>query len=118
MDENRVNPIRITLNNSGEVYELDFNREAIFAMDREGFKIDEVSDFPATNVPKLFYYSFRKNHRKMSRAQTDKILREDLHGLTGAMLERLSLLYMQAATDDNVQDEEDLGKNAAVTVEM
>lgn len=117
MDE-RVKPIRITINRTGEVYELDFNREAVYMMDREGFKIDEVTDYLTTNVPKLFYYAFRKNHRKMSRTQTDRILREDLHGLTPQMIERLVMLYMQVAMDDNVQDEEELGKNGSVTVEM
>ena len=117
MDE-RVNPIKLTDNKSGEVYVLDFNRETLFSMDRDGFKLDEVTDFPATNVPRLFYYSFRKNHRKMSRQQTDRILYDVLHGLTPKMLERLILLYNQAATSNNIQDEEDLEKNAQMTVEM
>lgn len=118
MDENRVNPIKITIEKTGEVYELDFNREALYVMDREGFKLEDVADFPTTNIPKFFYYSFRKNHRKMTKAQTDRILREELHGLTEAMLQRLSHLYLQAASDDNMQDEEDLRKNTSVTVEM
>ena len=117
MDE-RVNPIKITINRTGETYELDFCREAVYMLDRDGFKIDEVTDYLSTNVPKLFYYAFRKNHRKISRTQTDKILREELHGLTPAMLERLTMLYMQAAMDENIQDEEDLVKNESVTVEM
>lgn len=116
--DDRIAPIKITMNRTGEVYELDFNREAVYLMDREGFKVDEIADYPATNIPKLFYYSFRKNHRKMSKSQTDKILREDLHGLTPQMVERLIMLYMQVATDDNMQEEEDLGKNSLVTVEM
>lgn len=117
MDE-RVNPIRLTDNKTGEVYELDFNREALFVMDRDEFKIDEVTDYPTTMIPKLFYYSFRKNHRKMTKAQTDKILTDVLHGLTPKMLERLLVLYNQAATANNIQDDEDLEKNSAVTVEM
>ena len=117
MDE-RVNPIKLTDNKSGETYELDFNRETLFAMDRDGFRIDEVTDFPATNIPKLFYYSFRKNHRKMTKSQTDNILHNVLHGLSPKMLERLIVLYNQAATSNNVQDEEDLEKNADVTVEF
>lgn len=114
----RVNPIRITNNKTDEVYELDFNRETLFTMDRDGFKIDEVTDFPTTMIPKLFYYAFRKNHRKMTRAQTDKILRDDLHGITPKILERLMLLYNQAAMSNNIQDDEDLEKNSEVTVEF
>jgi hypothetical protein len=117
MDE-RVNPIKLTNNKTGEVFELDFNRESLFVMDRDGFKIDEVTDYPATNIPKLFYYSFRKNHRKMTKTQTDSILQDVLHGVTPKMLERLILLYNQAATANNVQEEEDLEKNSDVTVEF
>ena len=117
MDE-KINPIKITNNKDGEVYELDFNRETLYVMDRDGFKIEEVTDYPATNIPKLFYYSFRKNHRKMTKAQTDRILQDILHGVTPKILERLILLYNQAATANNVQEDEDLEKNLDVTVEF
>ena len=117
MDE-RINPLKLTDNKTGETYELDFNREALWAMDRDGFKIDEVTDYPATNIPKLFFYSFRKNHRKMTRTQTDHLLQDVLHGVTPKMLERLILLYNQAVTANNVQDDEDLEKNLDVTVEF
>lgn len=117
MDE-RINPIKITNNKDGETYELDFNRETLFVMDRDGFKIEEVTDYPATNIPKLFFYSFRKNHRKMTKAQTDRILQDVLHGVTPKILERLVLLYNQAATANNVQEDEDLEKNLDVTVEF
>lgn len=117
MDE-RIKPIKITNNKDGETYELDFNRETLFVMDRDGFKIEELTDYPATNIPKLFFYSFRKNHRKMTKAQTDRILQDVLHGVTPKMLERLVLLYNQAATANNVQEDEDLEKNLDVTVEF
>lgn len=116
--EERINPIKITNNKDGETYELDFNRETLFVMDRDGFKIEEVTDYPATNIPKLFFYSFRKNHRKMTKAQTDRILQDVLHGVTPKILERLVLLYNQAATANNVQEDEDLEKNLDVTVEF
>lgn len=117
MDE-RINPIKLTNNKTDEVFELDFNRETLYVMDRDGFKIEEVTDYPATNIPKLFFYSFRKNHRKMTKAQTDRILQDVLHGVTPKMLERLILLYNQAATANNVQEDEDLEKNSDVTVEF
>lgn len=117
MDE-RINPIKITDSKTGEVYELDFSRESVFFMDQRGFAVDEsIFKFPATNIPKLFYYAFRKNHRKMSQAQTDAILKE-LGGLTDEMIERLVQLYIQAAASNNIQDREDLEKNPRMTVEM
>ena len=77
MDE-RINPIKITNNKDGETYELDFNRETLFVMDRDGFKIEEVTDYPATNIPKLFFYSFRKNHRTANNVQEDEDLEKNL----------------------------------------
>lgn len=116
--DDRINPIKLTNHKTDEVFELDFNRETLYVMDRDGFKIEEVTDYPATNIPKLFFYSFRKNHRKMTKAQTDRILQDVLHGVTPKMLERLILLYNQAATANNVQEDEDLEKNSDVTVEF
>jgi len=116
MDE-RINPIRITDKKTGEVYELDFNRESLYFADQQEFKVNEVTVYPNTNIPRLFYYAFRKNHRKMTKAQTDSLL-DRLGGLTPKMIERLILLYEQAATANRVQDEEDLEKNADMAVEM
>ena len=65
----RVNPMRITDNDSGNVYELDFDREtAVFAQNR-GFKPDDVVDYPTAKVPELFFYAFRKNHKRVPKNQ-------------------------------------------------
>ena len=113
----RVNPIRITDKDTGDVYELDFSRDSVkFAEDR-GFKLADVADFPATNIPELFFYAFRMHHKNKSRQQTDALL-EKMHGLTRPILMRLGELFTQAQTSNNLQDEEDLEGNAAVTVEL
>ena len=114
----KITPIRITDKDSGEVYELDFNRESVSFAERNGFKLEEVADFPATKIEELFFYSFRAHHKKMSRGQTDKILKEKMHGVTPAILERLIELYQQAVVSNNIQDEEELAENPLVTVEM
>ena len=116
--EERVNPIKITDQDTKETYELDFSRESVYYMEQHGFTINgNMLDFPVTNIPKLFFYSFRKNHRKMSQTQTDSILKK-LGGLTPTILERLLLLYNQAVMANTVQDEEDLEKNSHMTVEL
>lgn len=113
-----IAPIRITDNETGKVYELDFSRETVRYMEQQKFRIDETFDFPNDNIPKLFYYAFRKNHRSMSLEQVDK-LRDKLGGLTDKIALRLVDLYMQATASNNViQDEEDLAKNSRVTVEL
>jgi hypothetical protein len=117
----KVQPIVITIVETGKRYELDFSRDTVRFCEARKFKIAEAIDFPATHVPDLFFYSFRKNHKNVSKAETDKILEKELKGLDGAFLERLGSLYNQAATSlvlriDDDEDEE--SKNARVTVEL
>ena len=114
----KISPIRLTDNETGNVYELDFSRESVKFMENQGFRIDETFDFPNKNIPDLFYYAFRKNHRNVSREKVDK-LRDKLGGLTPKIAERLVDLYVQATNSNNViQDEEELAKNSRVTVEL
>ena len=117
MDE-RIEPIRITDKDTGETYVLDFSRESVRFVEAQNFKIDETFDFPNTNIPKLFFYAFRMHHKKMAKNQTDALL-DKMGGLTGKIAERLVLLYQQATTSNNInQDDEDLEKNSHVTVEL
>lgn len=58
----KINPIRITLKESGDSYELDFNRDSVRFAEAHSFEVDDVTKFPTTKIPELFYYSMRKNH--------------------------------------------------------
>lgn len=116
-NETRVQPIRLTDNDTGVTYELDFNRDAIRFAEARQFRIEDVVDYPNTKVPELFYYAFRMHHKNLARAQTDDILKK-LGGLTSAMIERLFLLFEQAAMADTIQPDEDMGKNSRMTVEL
>lgn len=117
MDE-RIEPIRITDNETQKVYELDFNRESVRFVENQGFKIDETFDFPNINIPKLFYYAFRAHHRNVSLNQAQELL-DKMGGLTDKIAVRLVDLYRQATAANNViQDSEDLAKNSRVTVEL
>lgn len=124
MSENfdRVAPIRLTDNTGvirqpGEVYELDFSRESIAFAEAHGFKLENVAEFPVTNISNLFYYAFRKNHRSVPRDKTDKFM-ESWGGVPEKVLKRLVELYSQAATANNIQTDEDAEKNETATVEM
>lgn len=114
----KIAPICITDNDTGERYELDFNREAVYFMDQHGFAVNsDTFNYPASNIPKLFFYAFRKNHRRLSQQQTDALLAK-LGGLTPEMITRLVELYTQAVSANNLQDREDLEANPHMTVEM
>ena len=113
----RVNPIKITDESTGQVYELDFIRESVRFAEARGFKADEIAVFPVTRIPELFYYAFRKNHKNVARSQTNALL-DKMGGLSASVLERLSQLYSQAALTNVIAADEDAAKNAEVTVEL
>ena len=115
----RVEPIRLTDNETGETYELDFSRDSVRFMAHQGFKVGEnIMDYIATAGPDFWFYAFRKNHMKVPRNKTDALYSK-MGGLTPKVIERLVELYNQALMSNNiVQDDGDLEKNPRVTVEM
>ena len=114
--EERVNPMRITDTETGETYVLEFSRESVKFAEQRGFKISELTDYPQTNIPALFFYAFRKNHKKVARNQTDKLL-EDMGGLTTEEITRLAELYNQP-NESLILMEGAERKNARLTVEL
>jgi hypothetical protein len=114
----KIKPIVLTEAETGKEYVLEFSRESVKFAEARGFKISEVAVFPVTLIPDFFYYSFRKNHKNVSRAETDRILREDLGGLSQEAIERLSRLYM-IPFEGLVRSEDDgEEKNARMTVKL
>ena len=116
-NDDRVQSIKLTDKDTDKTYELDFNRDAVRFAEARGFQTEDVAKYPNTKVPELFYYSFRMHHREIAKNQTDAIL-EKMGGVTGAALERLILLYEQAALANVMQTEEDAAKNSKVTMEL
>lgn len=115
--EERVTPARLTDNDTGTVYELDFSRDSVRFAEQRGFELENAVKFPVTGVSDLFYYAFRKNHRNVPREKTDKLL-EKWGGMPEKLLTRLIQLYQQAQTANTIQTDEDAAKNASVTLEL
>lgn len=115
--QDRVQPVRVNDNKTGMAYELDFSRESVKFAENRGFRVDELTVFPVTRIPELFYYAFRKNHKNVARSQTDALL-DGMGGMTSVFLERLMQLYNQAALTHLISTDEDSAKNAEVTVEL
>ena len=118
MDE-RVSPLRITDNDTGETYELNFNRESIKYMADQGFMpTDDIAGRLLINGDDFWYFAFRMNHRKLARTQTDALLKK-MGGMAPKVMQRLVELYMQAIKANSViQDDEELDANPHFTVEM
>lgn len=110
----KVNPIVLTMEDGTE-YTLEFSRKTVEWAERRGFSMDDLSDHLMVRLPELFHYSFRMHHPRMTKDQTDKILFDDIGGITEEMVTRLGQLYM-AGYDALVNEE--AGKNSRVTITM
>lgn len=116
--DDRVKPVRLVDQETGKEYILDFSRDSVRFAESRGFKPEEVMDFPSTKIPELFFYAFRKNHKNIAKNQTDTILFEQLKGVSATLLERLILLYNQAALTHLIVTDEDTEKNSRMIVEL
>lgn len=93
MDEKKkVEPIVLRYED-GKVYTLEFNRETIGEAEKAGFKRNEILNNEMTQIPLLFFMAFKMHHPTMSKDKANKILFEDLGGLSEGLSERLIELY-------------------------
>ena len=90
----RVEPIVLTGEN--ESFTLEFNRASVEYAEKHGFSIEELtSGAYLSGTSELFYYAFRMHHPRMTKAQTDEILFEELGGMPDGMAERLGELFAE-----------------------
>lgn len=116
----RVNPIRVTDNETGREYILDFTRETVKIAESRGFKWSDMTedDKIATPLPIIWHTAFLRYEPRISVVKTDKIL-EDMGGIQPKQIARLKALYDQALSSLIAEDTEDGNtKNAKVTVTL
>lgn len=114
----KIKPLVLTDNETGEKYVLEFSRESVKFAEARGFTIEDSVKFPQTKIPDLFYFAFRKNHKSISRERTDRMLYDDLQGLSTAAIERLLMLYQEPQNALIRTDEDGEPKNARMMVEL
>lgn len=111
-----VKPITLR-DDRGNIYVLEFNRSSIKFAEARGFKVQALEEgVSLSGIEELFYYSFRMHQPEVSRAETDRILYDELGGLREGMLERLVELYL--APFNTLITTEDSTKNSKMTVEL
>lgn len=108
-----VKPIIVTDNETGMEYTLEFTRDSIVFAERKGFEISDVSRFPMTKVPELWYYAFRAHQKGLTREKTDKLL-ERAGGFNEDLMVRLGELY--ALPFESLADVDE--ENPTVTVKL
>lgn len=112
-----VKPIIIRDQTNGDVFVLEFNRDTVKMAEQRGFKIGAIdAGVVVSTTEDLFHYAFKMHHPKMSKADTDKILYEKLHGMPEGMLLRLIDLYVLPI--EALKQKEEEAKNLTMTVEF
>lgn len=64
---------KITVSYDNKKYELEYSRNAVRAMEQQGFVLDKLSEQPMNMVPLLVYGAFQKNHKGINRKLVDEI---------------------------------------------
>ncbi len=90
----------------GKEYTLEFTRESIKQMEREGFVASDVVNKPMNTLPKLFSGAFKAHHRfDTKQKKIDEIF--ELFKNKQALVEKLAEMYsepMETLMDDEAID--------------
>ena len=91
----------------GKEYTLEFTRESIKQMEREGFVAGDIVNKPMNTLPKLFAGAFKAHHRfDTKQKKIDEIF--ELFKNKQALIEKLAEMYsepMETLMDDEAIDE-------------
>ena len=88
-------------------YTLEYTRESVKQMEREGFVTSDIVDKPMLTLPKLFAGAFKAHHKfDVKQKQIDEIF--ELFANKQALIEKLAEMYaepMETLMDsDNVNE--------------
>ena len=86
----------LTVEESGRQMIAEFNRETVASMEDRGITPEKVADRPTNGIPLFFYWSFKKNHPKVKKDETDALF----EGLSAedkkAVITRLMEMWTEA----------------------
>lgn len=93
---------KLTFEYKDKEYTLEYTRESVKQMEREGFVAADVVNKPMLTLPKLFAGAFKANHKyDVKQKQIDEIF--DLFTNKTALVEKLAEMYaepMETLMDD------------------
>jgi hypothetical protein len=90
----------------GKEYTLEFTRETVKQMEREGFVAEQIITKPMLTLPKLFAGAFKAHHRYEKQKTIDEMF-ENFTNKT-ALIEKLAEMYadpMETLMDDEAINE-------------
>ena len=93
---------QINFTYNGKEYTLEYTRESVKQMEREGFVANDIMTKPMLTLPKLFAGAFKAHHRfDTKQKQIDEIF--ELFKSKQALVEKLAEMYaepMETLLDD------------------
>ena len=93
-------------------YTLEYTRETIKQMEREGFVAGDVLTKPMSTLPKLFAGAFKAHHRfDIKQKQIDEIF--ELFTNKQALVEKLAEMYAEPM--ETLMDNENIAEGNAIT---
>lgn len=98
---------KITVPYKGKTYTLEYTRKTVSMMEKQGFKIHELADMPASMVPLLFHGAFLANHPNVKGETKEAIF----SGLRQRSELVKVLVEMYVAAYDTLFDSEDEGED-------
>ena len=105
---------QINFEYEGKEYTLEFTRESIKQMEREGFLAADVVNKPMNTLPKLFAGAFKAHHRfDTKQKKIDEIF--ELFTNKQALIEKLAEMYSEPI--ESLMDDEAIDKGNAIAWE-
>ncbi len=93
---------QLSFEHNGKEYTLEFTRETVKQMEREGFVANDIVTKPMLTLPRLFAGAFKANHRfDVKQKEIDQLFGQFKN--KGALIEKLAEMYaepMEALMDD------------------
>lgn len=96
---------KITIPYAGKTYTLEYTRTTVKMMEKQGFKLDELSSMPLTMVTALFNGAFLVNHPNLKGDTKEKIY-DGLKNRT-KLVQTLVEMYAEAYNSLFDEDEEE-----------
>lgn len=121
MASEKVKPIVLTDEENHCDYTLEFNRDVVRQAERDGFDIMSVDKQPLA-LYDLWYYAFRMHHKRVAKAETNRLLDEIAeanNGVPDGLVARLIDLYSAPITylyGNGEEKGDGEAKNASVRV--
>ena len=102
---------QLSFNYDGKDYILEFTRNSVKAMERNGFVADNIDTMPMTVLPELFAGAFLAHHRFEKRTVVDEIYNALSNKVE--LIEKLTEMYND--TIGTLVEEPEEGKNVKWT---